>query len=199
MNKPDLLRQIADAAYNVGFGAKKHFATYDLVEKSPGWIGIISIAVGIFALLIDALATKVVSAGFLVLGLTTFYIGSYNESKNEYEEKGKLLTKLFDELKALYFRIKTLEKEDFSNEAEALYSIQSRYHDATISKQVFLSDWYAHYKFFWQHQIEWIDEQKHFRFWRDKLPLSFLLFLLSCFAGIALFLFSLYFQCKGGI
>ncbi|AWN16176.1 hypothetical protein SALB1_1978 [Salinisphaera sp. LB1] len=41
------------------------------------------------------------------------------------------------------------------------------------SKQILFSDWYAHYKFFWQHQIEWIDEQKQFTFWRDKVPLSF--------------------------
>ena len=36
--KKELLQQIARTAYNVGFGAKKHFATYDMVEKLPGII-----------------------------------------------------------------------------------------------------------------------------------------------------------------
>ena len=42
MNKAELLKCIAETGYNVGFGAKKHFATYDLLEKMPGWIGFIS-------------------------------------------------------------------------------------------------------------------------------------------------------------
>jgi hypothetical protein len=44
-----------------------------------------------------------------------------------------------------------------------------------IAKQIFLSDWYAHYKFFWQMQTDWLDEQLHFRLVRDKLPLGFTL------------------------
>ena len=42
-----------------------------------------------------------------------------------------------------------------------------------ISKQILFSDWYAHYKFFWQVQIDWIDEQKNFNLLRDKIPLTF--------------------------
>ena len=49
MKRDDLLKCIADTGYNVGFGAKKHFATYDLVEKSPGWISFLSIAFGIYS------------------------------------------------------------------------------------------------------------------------------------------------------
>ena len=30
MTKEVLLKRIAESAYNVGFGAKKHFATYDI-------------------------------------------------------------------------------------------------------------------------------------------------------------------------
>ena len=35
MDKNTLLKMIAETGYNVGFGAKKHFATYDIVEKAP--------------------------------------------------------------------------------------------------------------------------------------------------------------------
>lgn len=173
MTKDDLLRQIADTAYNIGFGAKKHLATYDIVEKAPGWIGFISLGVGVFALFIEVLATKHMSAILIVLGISGLLINRYNETKQTYEQKGSFLTQLFNELKSLYFVVKALDKSDFTVEAEKLSEIESRYYSNCISKQILLSDWYAHYKFFWQHQIEWIDEQKHFKFWRDKVPLSF--------------------------
>ena len=177
MRKDDLLKQIADTAYNVGFGAKKHFATYDIVEKAPGWIGFISLGVGVFALFIDVLATKHMSAILIVLGISGLLINLYSEVKQTYEQKGVVLTKLFNELKSLYFVVKALDKSDLTEEAEQLAEIEARYYSNCISKQILFSDWYAHYKFFWQHQIDWIDEQKYFNFWRDKVPLSFVLVL----------------------
>ncbi|MDP2992634.1 MAG: SLATT domain-containing protein [Deltaproteobacteria bacterium] len=175
MRKEDLLKQIADTAYNVGFGAKKHFATYDIVEKAPGWIGFVSMGIGVFALFIEVLATKHMAAILIVLGISGLLINLYNETKQTYEQKGVFLTKLFNELKSLYFSVKALDKSDFTEEAEKLSEIESRYYSNCISKQILFSDWYAHYKFFWQHQIDWVEEQKHFKFWRDKVPLSFVL------------------------
>ncbi|MDQ0288580.1 SLATT domain-containing protein [Oligosphaera ethanolica] len=87
MNKEYLLKQIADSAYNVGFGAKKHFATYDMVEKAPGIVAFLSMGVGIFGLVIDILSTKLFSAIFLVLGIAIFYIERYNSNNDEYAKK----------------------------------------------------------------------------------------------------------------
>lgn len=173
MDKTHLLKRIADTAYNVGFGAKKHFATYDIIEKAPGWIGFISLAVGVFALYIDVLATKHVSAVMIVLGIAGLIISTYAEVKQKYDQNGVLLTNLYNQLKTLYFSVKSSDKTDFSDELARLEKIEVEFNTNSLSKQIFLSDWYAHYKFFWQHQIDWIDEQKHFRFWRDKVPLSF--------------------------
>lgn len=187
MKKEDLLKQIADAAYNVGFGAKKHFATYDMIEKTPGLIAFSSMAVGIFGLVIDMLSTKFLSATFLVLGIVGFYIERYNADKVEYAEKGTILTKLFNELKILYFKVKSSNVDDFSSDEEELNNILDRYYENCLHKQILFSDWYAHYKFFWQHQIDWVDEQKSFRFWRDKVPLSFILvFLVLLLGSVAL-------------
>lgn len=94
MKKDDLLKQIADVAYNVGFGAKKHFATYDMVEKAPGLIAFCSMGVGIFGLVIDILSAKLLSAAFLVLGIAGFYVERYNADKDKYAEKGSALTQL---------------------------------------------------------------------------------------------------------
>lgn len=174
MKKDDLLKLIAESAYNVGFGAKTHFATYDIVDKAPGMIGFSSMAVGIFALFIDELTSKPLSAIFIILGVVGLYISFYDPKKNEYAEAGIDLTQVFNELKALYFQVKSLPDDGKTEQYfEKFHTIEKRFYEKCISKQIFLSGWYAHYKFFWQHQIGWIDEQLHFKFWRDKLPLSF--------------------------
>ncbi|MEM8720215.1 MAG: SLATT domain-containing protein [Cyanobacteria bacterium P01_G01_bin.39] len=56
---------------------------------------------------------------------------------------------------------------------QKLNDVENQYYETSISKQILFSDWYAHYKFFWQVQIDWIDEQKNFNFLRDKIPLTF--------------------------
>jgi hypothetical protein len=183
MKKEDLLKQIADAAYNVGFGAKKHFATYDVVEKAPGIIAFSSMGVGIFGLIIDILSAKFLSAAFLVLGIAGFYIERYNVDKDNYAEKGTDLTQLFNELKTLYYRVKASDADDLSQNEEELKRILDYYYKSCLHKQILFSDWYAHYKFFWQHQIDWIDEEKHFKFWRDKVPLSLSIFFSALLLG----------------
>ena len=172
MKKDYLLAQIADAAYDVGFGAKKHFATFDIVEKAPGFIGLISIGVGIFALFVNILATQHISAVLIIIGICGLIINSYNEAKQNYEKTGVFLTELFNELKTLYFHVKSSDKSDFSEEQMQLSEIKTKFFSNCISKQILFSDWFAHYKFFWQQQIDWINEQKNFKFWRDKVPLS---------------------------
>lgn len=173
MKKEDLLKQIADTAYNIGFGAKKHFATYDLVCKAPNLIGFLSLATGCFALFVDVLATKQMSAILIVLGVSVLFINLYENKKRQYEEVGKKLTQLFNDLKKLYYDVKEAESDDLEAKIEGLKGIETVYYSVSISKQIMFSDWYAHYKFFWQHQIDWIEEQRPFKFWRDKVPLSF--------------------------
>lgn len=186
MDRASLLIKIADTAYNVGFGAKKHFATYDIVEKAPGWIGFVSLTVGVFALVLDMLATKYISAILIVLGISGLLVNTYNDTKQKYEETGKRLTTLFNNLKGLYLSVKASNKTDLSEEINELNQIEEEFCANCISKQIFFSDWYAHYKFFWQHQIEWIDEQKHFKFWRDKVPLSLTIVIAASLVLIAI-------------
>ena len=197
MSKDDLLKQIADTAYNVGFGAKKHFATYDIVEKVPGLIGFISLAVGVYALFIDSLATKPIAALLTVFGISGLLINNYDGVKQNYEKKGVLLTGLFNELKSLYYSVKSSTKTQFTEEKATLSEIESRFYENCISRQIlFFSDWYAHYKFFWQHQIDWVDEQKKFKFWRDKVPLSLVLSVVVIILGV-LWQFLQHCPCKG--
>lgn len=173
MNKSDLLRSIAEKGYDVGFGAKKHFATYDIINKIPGLISFLSMAFGIFALAVNRLSTELISATFIVLGVMGLYISMYNHRKDDYEKAGIALTQLLNELKSLYLQAKSLdENSDLSSCREHLAEIESKYYPISISTQILCSNWYAHYKFFWEQQIGWINEQLEFSFFRDKVPLS---------------------------
>jgi len=172
MNKDDLLKHIAETAYNIGFGAKKHFATYDMVAKAPGLISFVSFAIGIYALIIESLNTKFISATLLILGIIGLYISFLDSKKDSYFQIGNKLTDLFNDLKRLYGSVKAVNtptQEQLNN----LEEIEKKYTQISSSHQILFSNWYAHYKFFWEQQIEWIDEQKKFSFWRDKIPLSF--------------------------
>lgn len=190
MKRDDLLKCIADTGYNVGFGAKKHFATYDLVEKSPGWISFLSIAFGIYSLAFKELSTSFLSASFTILGVVSLYVSMYDAKKSEYEKAGIRLTKIYNQLRVLYYSAKGKnDSDDLTQLINKYRQLESQYCSVGLSKQILFSDWYAHYKFFWQHQIEWVDEQKKFRFFRDKVPLSFYVFLVVLIVMTICFLY----------
>jgi len=184
MNKDNLLKSVADTGYNVGFGAKKHFATFDIVQKAPGWVASISLIVGVYALIWDPLSSKIIGASVVVLGIVGLYVSLYDPEKRSYEQNGVKLTQLYTRLRDLYRDIQSAPAGfDLSLYQDRLKAIEGEYYASCISKQILFSDWYAHYKFFWQHQIDWIDEQKKFTLLRDKLPLSFM-----CMAVVLLIL-----------
>jgi len=178
MTKQDLLRNIAETAYNVGFGAKKHFATYDITDKVPSIIGFLSIAIGILGLIFECLAAKIPSAALVILGVLGIVITLYDHKKEQYAEVGRKLTELFNELKKLYFNTKSANDLEIPDLERRLAVIETEYSKTGISDQILFSGWFAHYKFFWEQQIDWIEEQKQFRFFRDKVPLSFYLAIL---------------------
>lgn len=179
MKKEDLLRDISETGYNVGFGSCKHFATFDIVSKTPGWIGFISIAFGIYALIIDSLADKFYSATFVIIGVIGLYIALYEDKKSDYEKAGIELRRLYNELRQLYLKVKSSNQNNFDSHFLELKNIESKYYSTSITKQILFSDWYAHFKFFWQLQIEWVHEQKKFKFLRDKIPLTAYLAILA--------------------
>lgn len=181
MDKAGLLKTIAETGYNVGFGAKKTFATFDMVEKLPGWIGFASFGIGVYALYVDALASKFPSATLIIAGVGALYFSLYRPS--EYQIAGKQMIQLFNRLRDLYREVES--GADLTTSRAKLSQIESEFYSITVSKQVFLSDWYAHYKFFAQTQIDWMAEQIKFRVWRDMIPLSAkTVIVLSMLAGV---------------
>lgn len=187
MKKDQLLKSIADTAYNVGFGGRKHWATYDIVDKVPGLIGFLSTAFGIFALIYDKLSEKSLSAAFIVFGLIALYITFYEPNKSKYAASANKLTTLFNALRDLYRTVQSHPIDDVDVYVDQLHLIEKDYYDTCISKQILFSDWYAHYKFFWQYQIDWLDEQKKFKLFRDKLPLSFMFWMVVLIGGVGVY------------
>lgn len=190
MSKEDLLKQIAQNAYNIGFGVKKHFATFDMIEKLPGILNFLSISIGIFALFIDSLNVKHISAILIVFGIIGIYISKYDDKKNEYDSIGARYLNSFDELKTLYFSVKASSSSDFSTEISRLTEIKRDFNENSISKQMIISDWYAHYKFFWQSatDIKWIEEELTLTKFKDKIPLSLTISIVITIIAICYFL-----------
>lgn len=179
---------IAESAYNLGYGAKKHFATFDLIEKMPGWLSFIALGVGICALFVPPLAANQVSAVMILFGISSLYISAYNTEKPKYEEGGKQLTQCYNKLRSMYYEVQSLpDTADVSSYVAAHDMLYSGAFAHTVSKQIFLSDWYAHYKFFWQQEIQWIDEHKHFTLLRDKLPLTFSVAVVAGLVALAVY------------
>jgi len=164
---------------------KKNFATYDLIAKAPGLISFFSFAIGIYALICESLNTKTVSATLLILGVIGLYISFYESKKETYFQIGNKLTDLFNDLKRLSGSVKAVSTPT-KEQLNSLEEIEKKYTQVSSAHQIMFSNWYAHYKFFWEQQIEWIDEQKKFRFWRDKIPLSLTLAVVSIAVIVAL-------------
>ena len=187
MTKEDLLKQIAESAYNIGFGAKKSFATFDIVDKIPGILNFCALAIGILALVIDELNIKIVSASLIIFGVIGIYISKYDDKKDEYATSGSKITEMFNELKSLYHLVKAKSDDtNFDEDISKMKEIEDKFYSITIPKQILFSDWYAHYKFFWQWatHIKWLESELKLTFWENKIPLSFIVFI-----GVVLLIF----------
>ena len=176
MKKDFFLKQIAENGYNVIYGAKKHFSTYDTVVKMPGRIAFVTLTIGIWQIYKPSfLYNTEMSLLLIIASIIALTISQYNSEKERYREIGNRLIQIHNELRNLYYQVKSTDKTDFNDESIEsirMNELLEEFYEISISKQIFLSDWIAHYKLFFQSQYEWIDEQKNFN-WKDKLPLSF--------------------------
>ncbi|WP_299977096.1 SLATT domain-containing protein [uncultured Pseudoteredinibacter sp.] len=171
MDNTNLKKHIAETAYNVGYSAKLHFSTFEIIEKLPGIISFISMAFGIYALAFSQLSTKFMSCTLLILGLTGLYITMRNGNKSDYESKGIQLTNLFNELKHLMSEAEAPSGND-EDIKDKLKDIESRYSNSCASDHIMFATWFAHYKFFWEQQTNWIQVYRPFKFFRDQVPLT---------------------------
>jgi len=184
MSNNNLLKHIAETGYNVGYTAKLHFSSFEAIEKLPGLLSFISLAFGVYALAFAELSTKFASCTLLVLGMIGLYISLKNSDKSNFEQKGIVLTGLFNELKHLMSDVKSSRKNE-DEASELLKDIENRYNSSCASHHIMFATWFAHYKFFWEQQTQWIEEYRPFSLWRDKVPLTLWLTLIIATVLIA--------------
>ncbi|EKF8186787.1 SLATT domain-containing protein [Pseudomonas aeruginosa] len=184
MEKATLLKMIAERGYDAGYCAKLHFSTFDIVEKVPGWVGLLTTVIGIFALVVPDFESKIISASMVAIGVTTLYINFYNDKKSEYFEAGRKLALIYDKLKKLHAKVKVASPEELVAAEAEFDRLSSEIHALCMSKHIFSAGWLAHKKFFWEQQTDWIEEDRTFSFYRDKIPMSVYLFVLAAFIGL---------------
>lgn len=191
-----VLKSLATNGYNVGFGAKKNFASYDLVIKLPSWIGFITLALGIIQLGYPVIGNcKWLSTILILVSVAALYINVFNATADKFEEEGIRLTKIYNKLRNLYLKVKCSEKDNFEEEIMEMHTILEDYYSNVISKQVFLSQWFAHFKFFYEMQIDWVDEQLKFGFFKDKVPNSLKIILVLLFISFLILAYYEYIRC----
>jgi hypothetical protein len=173
MKKEYLLREIAEAGYNTLYAAKKHFSTYDIVEKAPGWLRLATLGVGILTLALPNLRHQVVGVAVVLVGIASIYFGPFIDQRAKYAETGAKLINQFNRLRWLYNEVRSQSSDNpMEPWIEQYKTIAAETEQTWMHKHIFLSDWYAHYKIFWQSQIKWLDDELSFKLLRDKVPLS---------------------------
>jgi len=179
MTKDKLLINLATNGYNIGFGAKKHFASYDIITKFPYWISFITLSVGVLQLGYPEFNyNKEISIGLIITGIASLFLNFFNSERSQYDLVGIELTQIYNGLRSLYYRVKDSDQTDFTKEEKEMNELVNKFYSTAISRQVFLADWYAHFKFFGEMQIDWVDEQLKFGFFKDKIPNSLKIFVL---------------------
>ena len=165
----DLLKRIAERGFEVGYAANLNFATHDIADKVPVVISFVSMAVGILALVAPVFQLTGVAVCLTLLGILTLYIEKY--PAHEYGERGKHTLAMLYALEALYYKVKEKgPSAELSDDVTKLREIEDKFVDSTCPRQILFATWYAYFKFFAEKDYDWIDEQLHFRFWRDKVP-----------------------------
>lgn len=172
MGKDDLLKQIAERAYNVEFGAFRNFATYDAVTKIPDIISIVSIIIGILGFVWADFTKQEISTVVLVLSFLGLYISRFSDSVDKYESAGRQLTNCYYDMKNLYAKVKNANDNELDSFCVEFNKISEEVSRHYISRQFYFSDIRANYKFFQRDDLEWMDEQLHFSFFKDKVPYS---------------------------
>ncbi|MDD9173519.1 SLATT domain-containing protein [Aliivibrio sp. S2TY2] len=199
MNSSILKKDIAELAYNVTYGANRHFATFDIVSRLPAWIGFASLAFGIVGLAFKV-TTNLTSVVFILLSIAALFITMYEPKKSDYEIRGVQLTKLSGNLLSLYRKAETDDPDVLNEVNQKFLELKDAYYSdgGNIGQQILFSDVLAHYKMFGvkKQQSQWFVDELNLTLFRDKIP--FFILLISSLTLLAMVTYGLYklFACR---
>lgn len=199
MDKTILKKDIAELAYNVTYGANRHFSTFDIVSRLPALIGFASLAFGIVGLAFKV-TTNLTSVVFILLSIAALFITMYEPKKTDYEKRGVHLTKLSGQLLSLYRESETGNPDVLQNVNQKFLELKDSYYSdgGNIGQQILFSDVLAHYKMFGvkKQQSQWFVDELNLTLFRDKIP--FFILLIGSLTLLAMVTYSLYklFACR---
>lgn len=194
--KEQLKRDIAEAAYNIIYGAKLNYSSYELSKFFSSGISYFSLAIGIVTLAYVDLASKDLSVALLLLGLFGLLISKSPDSLVALKSGGNKLTELYDLLKNLYAQVDTTD--DLQVTREKMASIQAEARGYYQTDQLLFSSWIAHHKIFGEHQSDWMCGELNLTFWKDKIPSTLKLFIQFCLFVAMAATFHYLFSISGG-
>lgn len=194
MEKDFLLKSIAETGYNVGFGGKKHFMTYDLYRIFPRLISCMIIFIGIIQLtniykeVVQTNIGDFLSAVLIIAGILGLVLDFNGENKDSYEVVGKKLLSLFNELRSIYHEVENTEEvADFIAFKVRVKEIQEEFDEVSLSKQAIGTHIITHFGFFQVMQSSWITNELKLTA-KDKFPFlhweSFCLYLIIVLIGV---------------
>jgi hypothetical protein len=194
MNKSDLKNKAAVIGYNLGFGAKRHFATYDIVEKVPAYFGVVTFAIGIILLRFqNSLIADLVSILTITVGFAIFYLNFYSSEKEKYFETGKKLNIYYNRVRDIYVHADSAQPMELQQLDKELTGIYEDFQKTAIHKQVFFSNEFAHFKLFFESDSSWFSKELKLTFLKDKIPaiwrVYFLLSLIFLLIGLSISFF----------
>lgn len=176
MDKTALLKNIASTAYNIGFGGKKHLKTYDIYSKFPRFLSIFTIIIGVFQLLnvykenFNVTAQDIISATLITIGIISLVLDFNGEKKDLYNETGKKLLSLFNELRIMYHTIQNSSDQTQLNLShKRLQEIEIEASSISISSQALCTNLLTHHGFFAELQSDWVSKELGLT-WKDKFP-----------------------------
>lgn len=177
LNKTNLLKNIAQCGYDIGFGGKKHFITYDLLRITPRLISVLTMILGVFQLLswykvnVNSGSQDAIAAALIAIGLIALVVDLMSDNKEEYNVVGKQLIMYFNELRRMHLTVISKdESDDFTVQITRLEEIVDEASKISISKQAICTHWLTHFGFFYVMQSKWVVDELKLN-WRDKYPL----------------------------
>lgn len=193
MDKETLKKDIAELAYNVTYGANRHFATFDIVSRLPSWIAFVSLAFGVVGLAFEV-TTNLTSVLFILLSIAALFITMYEPKKTEYLKRGDVLNELSGKLLSLYRQVDAANSDVLQQVNQQFLDLKRSYSSdgGNIGQQIIFSDVLAHYIMFGvkKHQSQWIVDELKLTLLKDKIP--FFIILTSSLTLLAMVIYGLY-------
>jgi len=167
MSEQTVNKQIAREYYNVIYGAKLNFASFDTCEKLPSFISFLSLAIGILALSFESFDSKILASFLLIAGVVGLILKPREMQKEKYLDAGIKLTAISKKLELLHSQSSSPEEE----RRLQLGTLQDEHHTILQPTPIFLTSWFAHYKLFSEHNNKWFCTELGLT-WKDKIPLT---------------------------